>query len=146
MNALEKAVDVIIALVLLFFIPLLYYKGGENVSKAILAGQACETFLKRISTAGEISRPVWEEFERSLRRCDCFEYELRRARILFEPAAEAGGVVERTYIKEKEELFEQVVTEGKSRLQNGDRLWLTIYANQVPAVYFASVRAGEEYS
>ena len=58
MNALEKVVDVLVSCLLLFLVPLVYYGGRTRVSQAILAGQAGENFLRRVSTAGEITLQI----------------------------------------------------------------------------------------
>lgn len=145
MNALEKIVDFIAACLLLFLVPLLYYGGRNRVSQAILAGQAGETFLKRVSTAGEITLPVWEELERSLLRCGCTEYKFRRVRTLYEPEKVTGGIMEKEYTADRETIRESIMTKGAGKLQNGDELWLTIYVNEIPAVYFTAVRTGEAY-
>lgn len=145
MNALEKVVDFLVSCLLLFLVPLLYYGGRTRVSQAILAGQAGETFLRRVSTAGEITLPVWQELERALRRCGCTRYEIRRVRSLFEPEGEDGAVAEKEYTADRERIHESIVAQGTSRLQSGDRLWLTLYINETPTVYFMSVRTGEAY-
>lgn len=145
MNALEKVVDFVAACALLFLIPLLYYAGRNRVSQAVLAGQAGETFLKRVSTAGEITLPVWEELERALFQFGCTEYKLCRIRTLYEPENMTGGVIERKYTADMEMLRENIMTKGASKLQSGDELWLTIYVNDIPAVYFTAVRTGEAY-
>lgn len=145
MNALEKVVDFLVSCLLLFLVPLLYYGGRTRVSRAILAGQAGETFLRRVSTAGEITLPVWQELERALLRCGCTRYEIRRVRSLFEPEGEDGAVAEKEYTADRERIHESIVAQGTSRLQSGDRLWLTLYINETPTVYFMSVRTGEAY-
>lgn len=142
MNAWEKLVDLLVAVLLLFLIPLLYYGGGTGMSRAVLAGQASETFLRRISTSGEITLPVWKELEAALARYDCDGFELQRERLLYEPAGEPGEVTECLYREEKTVLLEQILREGKSRLQAGDRLRLTITMNGIPTVYYESVRTG----
>lgn len=142
MNALEKVVDLLAAVCLMFLIPIFYYGSGKQVSRAILAGQAGEYFLNRISTAGEITLPVWMEFENALERFGCDSFELQRERHLFEPSSEMGSVVERTYTESKEMLLLQVKEEGSYRLQKGDRIKLTLYVNEVPSVYYESVRTG----
>lgn len=145
MNALEKVVDFLVSCLLLFLVSLLYYGGRTRVSQAILAGQAGETFLRRVSTAGEITLPVWQELERALLRCGCTRYEIRRVRSLFEPEGEDGAVAEKEYTADRERIHESIVAQGTSRLQSGDRLWLTLYINETPTVYFMSVRTGEAY-
>ncbi len=145
MNALEKVVDVLVSCLMLFLVPLLYYGGRTRVSQAILAGQAGENFLRRVSTAGEITLPVWQELERTLLHCGCTRYEIRRVRTLYEPEGEEGAVTEKEYTADKEKIYGSVMTNGTSRLQNGDQLWLTLYVNELPTVYFMSVRTGEAY-
>lgn len=142
MNAWEKTVDVLIAVLLLFLIPLLYYGGGIRVSRAVLAGQASETFLRRVSTSGEITLPVWKELEDALTRYGCDGFELQRERVLYEPTGESGTVTECIYSENKAALFHQVLRAGKSRLQRGDRLYLTVTLDGIPTVYYDSVRTG----
>jgi len=142
-NALEKVVDLLAAVVLLFLVPLLFYGGIRNVSRAMLAGQAGEAFLKRVGTAGEITLPVWEELEQALERYGCDGFEVRRERVLFEPL-ESGVTVERSDTLRQEELLEQLEMTGACRLLKEDRIWLTIYVNDVPTVYFTKVRTGAE--
>lgn len=145
MNALEKAVDFIAACLLLFLLPLLYYEGRNKVSQAILAGQTGENFLKRVTTAGKITLPVWEELERTLFRCGCIKYEVCCIRTLYEPAGEEGGVTAKEYRADTKRIRECIMTKGACELQNGDKLWLTLYVNEVPALYFMPVRTGEAY-
>lgn len=142
MNALEKLVDLLVAVVLLFFIPLVYYGSAKRVSQAMLAGQAGEHFLKQVSTAGEITLPVWTEFENTLERFGCDRFEVQRERRLFEPGQEKGSVVERIYVEQKDRLQVQVREEGRSRLQKGDCIKVTIYVNEVPMLYYDYVRTG----
>ena len=143
MNALEKVVDLLASVTILFLLPLLYYSSGIHVSQAILAGQAGENFLKRVSTSGNITLPVWKELEDTLARYGCTAYELQRERRLFEPVGEAGMVAERICTEEKDGLWKEVREEGKSRLQKGDRLRLILYVNEVPTMYCAFVRTGD---
>lgn len=145
MNALEKVVDLLAATALLFLVPLLYYASGRTVSQAVLAGQAGELFLKRVSTAGKITLPVWEELEAILRQCGCTSYDLRRERGLYQQSETTKELVKQCYTAEKEELYRQMIKTGESRLQVGDKLWLTLYVNGIPATYFSVVRTGEEY-
>lgn len=142
MNALEKMVDLLAAFALLFLIPLLYYGSGKRMSQAMLAGQAGEHFLNTASTAGEITLPVWTEFENALERFGCEQYEIQRERYLFEPGQEIGTVIERVYIERKDALWETVKDEGRSRLRKGDRIKLTLYVNEIPAVYYETIRTG----
>lgn len=141
MNALEKVVDLLVAVAVLFIMPLLYYGSGMHVSKAVLAGQAGENFLIRVSTSGEITMSVWKELESALNQYGV-GFSLRRERSLFEPLGEDGTVVERVYTQEKETIWKQMTEKGKSCLQAGDRLWLTIYVNGIPMVYRECVRTG----
>lgn len=143
MNGIEKMVDLLAAIVLLFLVPLLYYGSGTAISQTMLAGQAGENFLRRIGTSGEISLPVWLELETMLERYGCDEFELQRERSLYEPVQEQNGVVaESVYTEQKEEIREQVWEEGSYRLQKGDRMRLTLYINDIPTVYFSRVRTG----
>lgn len=143
MNALEKIVDLLAAVSVLFLMPLLYYGSGRRVSQAVLAGQAGDTFLKRVSTAGEITWPVWEELGQALTKYGCEGFELQKERQLFEPTTE-GGVVERVYIERTEKLSEEIQRDGYSRLCRGDRLRLTLYINDIPMVCYCCVRTGAE--
>lgn len=142
MNALEKIVDLLAAVSLLFLIPLLYYGSGKRVSRAMLAGQAAKHFLSTVSTAGEITLPVWTEFEKVLEQLECDYFELQRERHLYVPGQEKGSVMESVSIERKDSLSEHIKKAGKSRLQHGDRIKLTIYVNEVPTVYYELVRAG----
>lgn len=142
MNALERMVDLLVAILLLFLLPVFYYGSGKRVSEAVLVGQVGENFLRRVSTAGEITLPVWMELEEALTRYGCDTFTLQRERRLYEPTGEHGKVEERCYTVEKQEIVEQMTGEGRSRLQAGDRLWLTVYVNDIPTVYFGYVRTG----
>lgn len=142
MNAFEKIVDMLLAILLIFFLPILYYNGGKQISQAMLSGQAVENFFVRISTAGEITLAVWDELEDSLSRYGCDTFDLMRERRLFEPLDSSGTVAERFYTKYKESLLEQVKAEGKCRLQKGDKVQVTVYNNGIPTVYCESVRTG----
>lgn len=143
MNALEKVVDLLMAISLMLLVPLLYYGSGKSVSQSVLAGQAGEAFLKRVSTAGEITQPVRKELERELELYGCEYYEIVRIRTLYEPGGDGRGVTEKEYVADKEALYKQIAEDGGCKLQNGDRLWLTLYLNEVPAIYYTTVRSGE---
>lgn len=142
MNALEKTVDLLVTIAILFLVPLLYYGGGKRVSEVLLAGQAGEHFLKCVSTSGEITQPVWKELERVLGQIGCDGYSLKRERFLFEPYGKDGEIVECRYVKDTEEIVRLVEENGQFVLQAGDRVWLTIVVKRIPTVYFACVRTG----
>lgn len=142
MNALERVTDLLAAVVLLFLLPLLYYGSGERILRAMTAGQAGENFLKRVSTAGEITLPVWRELEAALANCGCINFELQRERRLYEPVGKDGEVVEQTYIENRKGLQEEISAYGKSQLQQGDRLCLTLYVNDMPMLCGEYVRTG----
>ena len=142
MNALEKWVDLFLAVVLLFLFPLLYYGSGKTVSMAILAGQAGESFLRRISTAGEITAPVWQELETALCRYGCREFQLERERDLFEPVDSLGTVAEYTHTEDTVMIKKELGEKGCYRLLYGDRITLILYCTDIPTVYRTSVRTG----
>ncbi|MBQ8800001.1 MAG: hypothetical protein IJZ55_10590 [Lachnospiraceae bacterium] len=142
MNALEKTVDLLGAIAILFLVPLLYYGGGKRMSEVMLAGQAGEHFLKCVSTAGEITQPVWKELGRALNQIGCDGYSIKRERFLFEPYGKEGEITECCYVKDTEEIERQVEESGQFVLQAGDRVWLTIVVNRIPTVYFTCVRTG----
>ena len=142
MNAFEKIVDMLFAVILIFLLPILYYNGGMNIAKSMLLGQETENFLMRISTAGEITPAVWNELEDSLVRYGCDTFDLKRERRLFEPMGEPGKVAERIYTEYKDGLWKEVMVEGKSRLLKGDKVQVTVYNNGIPTIYFESVRTG----
>ena len=142
MNSLEKIVDLLAAVCLMFLIPFLYYGGAKLVSGVMMAGQAGETFLNRISTAGEITLPVWKELETVLESAGCEYFEIQRERSLFEPGSEKGTVVENIYVDSTEIVEGKVKQEGCYRLQKGDKIKLTFYMNEVPAVFYGTVRTG----
>lgn len=142
MNGIEKVVDLLAAIILLFMAPLMYYGSGTTITQAMLAGQAGENFLRRISTSGEITLPVWQELEAMLERYGCDTFELQRERSLYEPGPGQGGVTEQVYAVHKEKMREQVWKVGSYKLRKGDRMRLTLYINDIPTVYFCWVRTG----
>ena len=77
--------------------------------------------------------------------CGCKRFDILRVGTLFEAEGEEGAVTEKEYTADKEKIYGSVMTNGTSRLQNGDQLWLTLYVNELPTVYFMSVRTGEAY-
>lgn len=144
MNALEKVVDLLIAMILMFLIPLLFYGCGKRISQSVLAGQIGENFLHTVSTAGEITQPVWSELEKKLKLSGCMNFELQREYRLFEPGEEKGSVVIQNHTDGKEEMLGEIAKNGKYRLRKGDCLKLTIYLNDMPMVYCKYVRTGAE--
>ncbi len=142
MNALEKVIDLLTAICLMFLIPLLYYGSGRQVSCAMLTGQAGEIFLNRISTAGEITLPVWTDFETSMTRFGCNDFELLRERSLFEKDDGTGAIVEKVYTESLSDLLIKVEQEGRYRLQKGDKIKLILYVNGIPTVLYEVVRTG----
>lgn len=141
MNALEKCMDMLLAVTILFFIPLLFYSGGSRIIRSLSAGAACENFLKRVCTAGEITWPVWKELETALERYGCDEYELRRKYTLWEPGEKPGDVTEQCYTEEEEKLLETIRTEGVVSLHKGDKLRVICYIDDFPTVYYGVVRS-----
>lgn len=141
MNALEKCLDMLIAIVILFLMPLLFYGGNSRVLCSVSAGEACESFLKRVSTSGEITLPVWKELEDTLERFGCDISGLCREYTLWEPGTEPGSVAEQYYIEEKDVLLQRIRTEGEVRLHQGDRLKVTFYINDSPTVYYDVIRS-----
>ncbi len=142
MNALEKVVDLLTVVCLMFLIPMLYYRSGSVMVRTTLMGEACEMFLRRVSTAGEITGGVWQELTRELTEYGDGNFELTRLRVLYEPDG-AGGIQRREYMENKESISARIETDGKETLLQGDRLWLTVYVQGVPAVYSETVRNGE---
>ncbi len=142
MNALEKVVDLLIAVILMFLIPLLFYSYGKRISQVVFAGQTGENFLHTVSTAGEITQPVWSDFEKKLKLSGCVKFELQRDYRLFEPGEEKGSVVMHNYTDKKGEIAEEIAKSGKYRLRKGDCLKLTMYLNDMPMVYCEYVRTG----
>jgi len=140
-NALEKIVDVITVTILMFLLPILYYGSRNQVAETVMAGQIGKSFLKRISTAGEITVPVWNELERELKHYGCTEIVLERERKLYEPA-ENGTVWERMYCMTKEEIEMCLAEQGRCLLQKDDRMRLVLYRGSMPTVYYESVRTG----
>ncbi|MBQ9767627.1 MAG: hypothetical protein IJW37_05960 [Lachnospiraceae bacterium] len=143
MNGAEKLIDLLTAVCLLFLVPLFYYRSVTIGMQAILAGEAGERFLKQVSVSGEITEAVLKAFERELAQYGCENYEMIRLRTLYEPDGEAG-VRKAEYVADKAGLCAEIAETGSSRLQKGDKLRLTLYVNEVPAVYFVTVRTGEE--
>ncbi len=145
MNALEKVFDLLTALTVLFLVPALYYFGGMKMSCTMLAGQTVESFMKRVSTAGEITLPVWMELEEKLNEFGCTEVSLRRERTLYEPVPGKREVLERIYIINTDEMLMQMSETGTSKLRRGDELWLSMDINKVPSVYHETIRSEAEY-
>ena len=141
MNALEKCLDMLVAIVILFLVPLLFYGGSSQILRSMSAGTVCENFLRRVSTAGEITLPVWKELEDSLERFGCEEFKVRREYTLWEPEEETGGVVGNRYSEEKDDLLEEIQTEGTAVLHKGDRLQVTFYIDDIPTVYYDVIRS-----
>lgn len=141
MNAIEKIVDVITVTILMFLLPILYYGSRHQVAETVMAGQIGKSFLKRISTAGEITYQVWNELEQELEYYGCTKFELERERKLYEPM-EDGTVWERTYCITKEEIEECLAEEGKCLLQKRDRIRLVLYRGSMPMIYYEIIRTG----
>ena len=141
MNAMEKCVDMIIAIVILFLLPLLFYSGGCRIVRSVSVGTVCEEFLKRVSTAGEITPPVWRSLEEALEQYGCEQFGVRREYTLWEPGEALGSVTEQRYIEEKEDLSERIRSEGTLSLHKGDSLRVICYMDGFPTVYYDVVRS-----
>lgn len=141
MNALEKCLDMLIAIAIMFLLPLLFYHGGYRIVRSVSAGVACENFLKRVCTTGEINYPVWKELADSLGRFGCEKFGVRREYILWEPGAEKGSVVEQRYREENDAILEDIRTEGIAVLHKGDSLQVIFYMDNIPTVYYDIVRS-----
>lgn len=141
MNALEKCLDMLIAIVIMFLIPLLFYSGGRQIMRSLSAGAACENFLKRVCTTGEITLPVWKELKVALEQYGCEEFGIRREYTLWEPGEEIDSVTEQCYIEEDETLLERIRTGDRVSLHKGDKLRVIFYINDFPTVYYDVVRS-----
>ena len=142
MNVPEKIADLLVVAVILFLFPLLYYGSIVNVSASVMAGQAGKNFLKRVSTAGEITLPVWKELEDTLHRCGCERFELRRERSLYERDSATGDMIEQKYSMEKASIEKQLAEQGSCPLLKGDWLRLVIEVNSAPILYLERIRTG----
>ena len=142
MNALEKVVDLLTVIVILFFLPLLFYNGKQRNLETIMVGQRGKYFLNHVSVQGQITLPVWNELERQLAAYGCTEFSLYRERSVYEPTGNPGEIREKTYRLEKEEIEKQLREQGTCLLQKGDRLCLTLYKNQIPVKYYEYIRTG----
>lgn len=141
MNALEKVIDVITVTILMFLLPILYYGSRQRVSETVMAAQIGQSFLKRISTAGEITPPVWNELEQKLQCYGCMEFEVERERKLYEPV-EDGAVWERIHYMGKEEMEDYLAEQGRCPLQRGDRIRLILYKESLPMIFYENIRTG----
>ena len=141
MNAMEKMVDVLLCMGILFLMPLLYFDSQRYSTQAILIGQTAETFLNQISVDGEIATQVWTELERVLHELGCVRYEIQREYCLYEPGEE-GEVLESVYRLETEEIVEVLEIRGKLPLRKGDTVRLLLYCGELPAVYSTVIRTG----
>lgn len=143
MNGIEKITDLFVMVCILFVLPLMFYEYGRNVVCHRMAGQVSESFLRTVSVAGEITDAVWVRLEKALAGFGCYNYEIVRSRILYEPTGGNGAVTEKKYIANHEKIHEQVRETGRSRLQNGDRISITLYFGESPTVYSKTVRTGK---
>lgn len=141
MNALEKCLDMLVAIAIMFLIPVLFYSGMSRIVRSLSSGAACESFLKRVCTSGELTFPVWNELETVLDQCGCDSFEIRREYTLWEPGVETGSVTELCYIDEEEILLEKIRAEGTVRLHKGDKLRVIFFLDDLPAVYYDIVRS-----
>lgn len=142
MNVPEKLVDLLVVTVILFLFPLLYYGSITKASVSIMGGQAGKNFLKRVSTAGEITLPTWKELEDALHRCGCDSFDLRWERSLYERDNATGAVREQKYFLGKSSIEKQLAEQGRCPLLKGDCLRLVLYVNSTPILYFERVRTG----
>ena len=142
MNALEKVVDLLAAICVMFLVPLLYYESSSAVLQTALLGETGEWFLKQISTSGELSGSVLREFERELEAYGCERYELIRTRVLYEPDG-ANSVLEREYTAEKQALYLELEEKGTCSFLRGDKIRLVLYTREAPVVYYTTIRSGE---
>jgi len=143
MNALEKVVDVLLCIGILFLMPLLYFDSQKGTLQAVLAGHTAEAFLDRISVEGEITIHGWAQLEEMLHGLGCRQYEIQREYYLYEPEEE-GAVSEAVYRTEMEKLMETLELRGSIPFRKGDTLRLWIYCGDVPALYSTTIRAGGE--
>lgn len=141
MNALEKCVDMLVAIGILFLIPLLFYSGGSRILQSVSARAACENFLRRICTAGEITLPVWSELEYALERNGWIEFGVRREYALWEPGEESGSVTEQHYFEDTSQLAKRIRETGAVELHKGDRIRVICYINDFPTVCYDVVRS-----
>lgn len=141
MNALEKCLDMLLAIAIMFLLPLLFYYGETKMLRAVSVESACETFLKRVCTAGEITQPVWKELEAALEQYGCEEFGVRREYVLWEPGEETGSITERCYIEEEEMLLEKIRANEVVSLHTGDKLRVICYMDAFPTVYYGVVRS-----
>lgn len=144
MNAMEKVVDLLLCIGLIFLMPLLYFDSQRCTSQAILAGQMAESFLGRVSVEGELTEQTWEQLERTLWGLGCKQYEIQREYCLYEPG-EDGTVLESVHRLETEDIRGELETKGYVRLRKGDTVRILLYCNEIPAMYSTVIRTGGEF-
>lgn len=144
MNAMEKTVDLLLCIGILFLMPLLYFDSQKHTLQAILLGQTAEAFLSQVSTEGEITAHAWTETERILLELGCGKYEIEREFYLYEPGDD-GEVLETVHWLTMEDIVERLEAKGTLRLQKGDTVHLLLYCGEVPAEYSTVIRTGGDF-
>ena len=144
MNAMEKTVDLLLCVGILFLMPLLYFDSQRRTSQAILIGETTEAFLNRVSVEGEITLHAWRDLERMLRDLGCMQYEIQREYCLYEPG-ENGGVLEMLYRLETGDIVGELERVGELQLRKGDTVRFIVYCGDIPAVYSSIIRTGGEF-
>lgn len=144
MNAMEKAIDLLLCIGILFLIPLLYFDSQRRTLQAIFVGQTAEMFLNRVSVEGEITVHAITELERMLHELGNVQYEIQREYYLYEPG-DRDKVLETVHRMGTEDIVEELEMNGGVWLRKGDTIRLLLYCGEVPVMYSTSIRTGGEF-
>lgn len=139
LNALEKIVDLCVALLLMFGLPLLYFN-GQNIVEKNLAAEACsKEFLEQISACGELTGERWREYNELIASGGGTNCRLEVERKLWLP-----GNIRKTYVKSSEEVLEELGKNHTIRFMAGDKVQLSMAINGVMLYRAVTIRTGEE--
>ncbi len=125
MNSYQKAIDIVIAFICMFALPLMYFENRTGMIEQEKAYEAANAFLERAKNSGCISEDLCKNLEGlSYSSHFALSYELELTRP--ESFVDTGGLFHESSFSwpELSELLERY---GRIPLRAGDRLKVKIY-------------------
>lgn len=138
MNALEKVVDILVTIVIMFLVPILFFRGQYRMIKAVSTGQYAESFLQRSSTQGKIPETHLYQLFQYFSSQSCEEISLKRIRTLSLPGE--LGVKSVRVTSDTNALFHEINRYKKISLIKGDILILSFRMDGCPVCYTEVIR------
>ena len=126
MENLGRYLAVVITIVLLFLIPVSYYKHKIQRLRLCYIENLCEEYEQQIITSGEMFLTEWNEFCTSISRCGRYDIELAVGTRV-DGVIENGRNANRIYVlMYMQEIMEELHQRGTFQLEDGEYFILRV--------------------